>query len=144
MSYRKARTQYDEISLWLTHSTCHNLAEKKKQCISTTQQYPSNIQHSQMHNGDQINSQNGSVRLLTENFATNRAPNPAQCDTPMGSDRITLLWELVTANMTTVWHLRLSWMQVWDISIKTALFLCTINTSLSSVRLTVCIYTLTL
>jgi len=29
MSYRKARTQCNEISLWLTHSTYHNPAEKK-------------------------------------------------------------------------------------------------------------------
>jgi len=28
-----------------------------------------------MHNGDQINSQHGGVRLLTENLAMNRAPN---------------------------------------------------------------------
>jgi len=70
-----------------------------------------------MHSGDYINSQHGSVCLLTENLATNRAPNPAQCDTPMGSERITLLWELVTASKTTVRHLRLSWMQVWDILI---------------------------
>ena len=30
MNYRKARTQHDEISLWLTCSTYHNPAEKKK------------------------------------------------------------------------------------------------------------------
>jgi len=30
MSYRKSRTQHDEISLWLTYSTNHNPAGKKK------------------------------------------------------------------------------------------------------------------
>jgi hypothetical protein len=30
MSYRKARTLHDEISLWLTYSTYHNPADKKK------------------------------------------------------------------------------------------------------------------
>jgi len=44
IGYRKVRTQHDEISLWLTYSTYHNLAGKK-QCLSITQQqYPSTIQ----------------------------------------------------------------------------------------------------
>jgi len=39
MSYRKTRTNHDEIRLCLTYRTHHNPAEKKrKQCLSTTQQ----------------------------------------------------------------------------------------------------------
>jgi hypothetical protein len=34
MSYKKARTQHDEISLWLTNSTHHNPAEKKTMSIN--------------------------------------------------------------------------------------------------------------
>jgi len=44
-----------------------------------------------MHSGDQINSLHGSVHLLTENLAKNRAPNPTQCDTQMGSEGTTLV-----------------------------------------------------
>jgi len=43
MSYRKARTRHNEISLWLTYSTYRNTAGKN--CLSTTQQqYPLIIQ----------------------------------------------------------------------------------------------------
>ena len=34
ISYRKARTQHDKISLWLTCSTYHNFAEKKNKTMS--------------------------------------------------------------------------------------------------------------
>jgi len=49
MSYRKARIQHDEISLWLTHSTYSNTPEREKQCVSITQHlYPSSIQQCHM------------------------------------------------------------------------------------------------
>jgi len=46
MSYRKAITQHNKISVRLAYSTYHNPEGKKKQCLLTTeQQYPSTIQH---------------------------------------------------------------------------------------------------